>query len=39
MGGLEEWVDFFLKTMIVFTGRLYANGILRMLTFMGACEY
>ncbi len=39
MGGLEEWVDGLLLTMIVFTGRLYANGTLRMVAFMGACEY
>ena len=47
MGGLEEWVDgwtrgmggFLLYTMIVFTGRLCASGSLRMLAFMGGCEY
>ena len=49
MGGLEEWVDgwtrgmggwvdCFLLTMIVFTGRLCASGRVRMLAFMLACE-
>ena len=41
------WVDgwtrgmggFLLYTMIVFTGRLCASGRVRMLAFMGACEY